>query len=694
MKSRNIALVILCTLLTISLHAQKLTTGYLFPAGGQAGTTVEIEAGGLNINKAVKVVFNHPGIRGEVSPVVEKASERRKRRRLNDQSSPQLADKIKIRITIASNVPCGLYDLRLQSPQGLSNKLPFEVSSYPNIVEKGKSSMSKPNKITTLPAVLCGQMTPGGVDYFRFSGKKGETLVASVKGRQLVPYIADAVPGWFQPVIKIVDARGKEIAYSDDYYHQVDPVIITTLPKNGNYTLMIHDAIYRGRQDFNYRIELGVIPFVTGRYPAYGTVGKKVKQRIEGVNLGSTKATVKVKNEGYNQLTYTNKTGTSNAVSFYAVPKNIKLLQCPKEETLLTYTSAISDSLTQKSRIKKYKIDGEKKVPIVVELIGRRNGSRIDAVMRLRDANGNIVAKADDTEDPIQGLMTFHADPILKYTPKTDGEMMLEVEDLHRGYGKDYHYLLRRHKQLPAFNAFVSPAYITVPAGGTSLFRIDVTGKLKQPANLLISGLPKGFTTSSLRLRSGKRWDVTITSPKDIATGRIPIELKMEYTVRKERQQADVLPVDKMMQAFYYTHRIPAAELALDITKPSPYRLSLDLDINKELFIAINDDEIPIKILIDKDAGFNEPVELTLGNKSKLFSLEPISILPEESEKTIYIKLNRTLLEKYKGRKWRPTWQMHIVGTVKGEVIQRGRRRFQNAKHREITPLFLIKLKK
>ncbi len=694
MKSRNIALVILCTLLTISLHAQKLTTGYLFPAGGQAGTTVEIEAGGLNINKAVKVVFNHPGIRGEVSPVVEKASERRKRRRLNDQSSPQLADKVKIRITIASNVPCGLYDLRLQSPQGLSNKLPFEVSSYPNIVEKGKSSMSKPNKITTLPAVLCGQMTPGGVDYFRFSGKKGETIVASVKGRQLVPYIADAVPGWFQPVIKIVDARGKEIAYSDDYYHQVDPVIITTLPKNGNYTLMIHDAIYRGRQDFNYRIELGVIPFVTGRYPAYGTVGKKVKQRIEGVNLGSTKATVKVKNEGYNQLTYTNKTGTSNAVSFYAVPKNIKLLQCPKEETLLTYTSAISDSLTQKSRIKKYKIDGEKKVPIVVELIGRRNGSRIDAVMRLRDANGNIVAKADDTEDPIQGLMTFHADPILKYTPKTDGEMMLEVEDLHRGYGKDYHYLLRRHKQLPAFNAFVSPAYITVPAGGTSLFRIDVTGKLKQPANLLISGLPKGFTTSSLRLRSGKRWDVTITSPKDIATGRIPIELKMEYTVRKERQQADVLPVDKMMQAFYYTHRIPAAELALDITKPSPYRLSLDLDINKELFIAINDDEIPIKILIDKDAGFNEPVELTLGNKSKLFSLEPISILPEESEKTIYIKLNRTLLEKYKGRKWRPTWQMHIVGTVKGEVIQRGRRRFQNAKHREITPLFLIKLKK
>ena len=34
----------------------------------------------------------------------------------------QLADKVKIKITIAEDVPCGLYDLRLQSAKGLSNK--------------------------------------------------------------------------------------------------------------------------------------------------------------------------------------------------------------------------------------------------------------------------------------------------------------------------------------------------------------------------------------------------------------------------------------------------------------------------------------------------------------------------------------------------------------------------------------------
>ena len=56
MKSRKIFLAIVCVLIASSAFAQKLTMGYLYPAGGQVGTTVEIEAGGLNINRATKVL--------------------------------------------------------------------------------------------------------------------------------------------------------------------------------------------------------------------------------------------------------------------------------------------------------------------------------------------------------------------------------------------------------------------------------------------------------------------------------------------------------------------------------------------------------------------------------------------------------------------------------------------------------------
>ena len=96
----------------------------------------------------------------------------------------------------------------------------------------------------------------------------------------------------------------------------------------------------------------------------------------------------------------------------------------------------------------------------------------------------------------MQGMMTFHADPVLKYTPKRNGVLILEVEDLYQGYGKDYHYLLWRHRQMPAFNAFVSPANITIPAGGTSTFRVDIDGKV--------------FFKSNKKLKEGEFTNVVI----------------------------------------------------------------------------------------------------------------------------------------------------------------------------------------
>ena len=692
---KKIISAIFVVMMTMPVWAQKLSLGYLYPAGGQVGTTVEIEAGGLNINKATKVVFNHQGITGEVLPYVEKdIKKKKKRKRLNDQSSPQLADRVVIRINMASNVPCGLYDLRLQGPQGVSNMLPFEVSSYPDFRESGKSRPNDPDVIPGLPAVLCGQVTPGGVDYFRFSGHKGEMLVAYVKGRQLVPYIADAVPGWFQPVIKIVDSKGREVAYSDDYLHNVDPVIMTELPADGDYTLMIHDAIYRGREDFNYRIQLGVIPFVTGRYPAYGVVGKKVRQYLEGVNLNSSSSVVSVKKPGYHKLAYTARNGTSNPVSFYALPKGTNLTEYPEGDCTLDINHAISDSLTSDSRIKRYKVKAQGGQPLIVELIGRRNDSKIDAVMKLVDRSGNVVALADDTEDPTQGLMTFHADPVLCHTTDYSEDFTLEVEDLHGGYGKDYHYLLRLHRQLPSFNAFVSPANVTVPSGGTASFRVDIAGKVRKPAYLEVTGLPKGFTTSSLEIRGGKSWDVSVTSPEGAAQKRFPVGLRLKYFTKEGEDRVDVLPADNMMQAFYYIHHIQASELSVEVAAPSPYRLSLDMDIEKPIAISLKDEMFPVTVRIDREPDFTDPVALELGKKNRTFALEPVSIMPEETEKTIYIKLDKTALAKYKGKKFKPTWQMNIVGTVKGELVKRGKRTFQNAKYREMTPYFLIRVKK
>src|SRR5208337_1134012 len=89
----------------------------------------------------------------------------------------------------------------------------------------------------------------------------------------------------FQPVMTLRNARGKEVAYNDDYRFQPDPVIFYEVPQDGEYLLDIYDAIYRGREDFVYRIRIGELPFLTGVFPLGGRAGEPIKVKLQGWNL-------------------------------------------------------------------------------------------------------------------------------------------------------------------------------------------------------------------------------------------------------------------------------------------------------------------------------------------------------------------------------------------------------------------------
>ena len=69
------------------------------------------------------------------------------------------------------------------------------------------------------------------------------------------------------------DAQGEEIACADHYRFDPDPVVSCVIPADGQYTVEITDALYRGREDFVYRISIGELPFVTSIFPLGGQAG-------------------------------------------------------------------------------------------------------------------------------------------------------------------------------------------------------------------------------------------------------------------------------------------------------------------------------------------------------------------------------------------------------------------------------------
>lgn len=692
----------LCLLFSAGFaSAQKMSMGFIYPAGGEKGISTDIEIGGLNLKDATEVLISGEDVKAEIIPlnqVLEKGKPKRNiKEKLNDQSSPQLADRIGVRVTIDKKAKPGLRDLRLQSSKGVSNKLCFEVGQYPNVLEQKGSSAEKPTPVAQLPATLCGQIMQGEKDCFSFDAVKGTKLIASVKARTLVPYIADAVPGWFQPVIRITNSKGREVAYCDDYRNAVDPVISTTIPETGTYTLTIYDAIYRGREDFDYRIELGEIPFIQYVYPCVGQVGKSTKVTLKGNNIGPNSIQFKPTLEGYGELTVIAKNGfVSNPVLFWGVPKSSTIEATPSKKTALLQGRIIFDSISVPRQTKTYTLSAEKNENIAVEIRARRLGSMMDASMRLRDQSGQVLVEVDDVEDVMQGLMTNHADPVLQYRVKSAGDYLLEVEDVLGNSGSDCYYLIERKKNIPSFQVFVSPADLTIPKGGTAIFRLDISTKEKSiPAlDLFVKGLPKGFLVSNLTMPAGsKSFEISVTAPASAKEERLSLQVLAQTRARGKEQSTVsqvAIAADVMMQAFYYTHYIPAAGFVAEIVPASPFSLRLspemEVDLQQPILVSPTNTVIPIKIRVNRAAGFTEPIALALNRKLKQISMDSVTLLPQETEKVILLKIDPSVLKMQ--RKFRLGFS--IVGTVNGEIQKNGKRSFQNALYREVTPIFLL----
>jgi hypothetical protein len=323
----------------------------------------------------------------------------------------------------------------------------------------------------------------------------------------------------------------------------------------------------------------------------------------------------------------------------------------------------------------------------------------MDASIRLKDTSGKILAESDDVEDAMQGLMTHHADPILQFRAKSEDYYTVEVQDLSGNYGPDYFFLLERKENIPTYEVFVSPANMNIPKGGTGIFRVDIISKEKfTPAlEMAVKGLPKGYKLSSLNTSPGtKNWDISITAPEDAAEQQLALEVTATATLRgreAEKVTQKAIAADNMMQAFYYTHHIPAAGFVADITQSAPFSLHIASSSERELQQAIlvkpTDNLIPIKLRINRKEGFTDTVELALNKKLKQITLDPVSFQSGETEKVVYLNINpeaRKTTRKFRGA-------FSIVGTVNGEIEKRGKRTFQNALYREYSEIFVLELK-
>lgn len=615
----------LLVLLGATAHAQvrEPRAGYIYPAGGLRGTSFDAVLGGQYIEGATNLLVSGSGVSAQIlrhvrvlsaqqlnvlrnnfekyMQLVEmgRTNAQRKaeaeelkqriitqlreigidefsmrafleyRRMMSDpkrQVNPAISEYVKLRITIAPDAAPGDREVRLIGALGMTNPLRFQVGVLPEKCEKEPNDTGPNVVLGELPLVLNGQIMPGDVDRFRIRARKGERLVAWAQARALIPYLADAVPGWFQAVLSLRDLEGRELAYCDDNRFDPDPVISVEIPADGEYDLEIRDAIYRGREDFVYRIAVGRIPYIQGIYPLGGPVGRPTTVQLTGWNLPQPAIPFTPSAPGLQKVAVRAGELLSNWQPFFADTWPELYEREPNDDGLRAM--AVSAPVIVNGRIGApgdrdlYRFEASAGVTVVAEVFGRRLNSPLDSLLRLTDTAGREIAFNDDHTDKGAGLVTHQADSRIEVALPSNGVYIVMVEDVQNKGGADYAYRLRLGVPRPDFELRVVPATVNLRAGQTVPLTVHILRRdgFNGPVDLRLTSPTNGWSLTGARIPAGADYvRVTLTGPASTPSS-VPVTLKMEgmATIAGREVRRTATPADDMMQAFFYRHLVPA----------------------------------------------------------------------------------------------------------------------------------------
>ena len=252
---------------------------------------------------------------------------------------------------------------------------------------------------------------PGEVDRFRFAGRKGQRLVVAAAARRLIPYLPDAVPGWFQAALTLYDARGNEVAYADHFRFDPDPVLYCEIPADGQYVIEIRDSIYRGREDFVYRITVGELPLVTSIFPLGGRAGEQTTVELSGWNLPAEQAGRRRQGQDAGRAAaFGPQAGTTSPTPsrsrWTALPECLEREPNDQPSTAqpVTLPIIVNGRIDRPGDCDVFRFDGPGgRARSSPRSIARRLGSPLDSFLKLTDAAGKLVAANDDYEDKARG---------------------------------------------------------------------------------------------------------------------------------------------------------------------------------------------------------------------------------------------------------------------------------------------------
>jgi hypothetical protein len=494
---------------------------YLYPAGGQRGTTVTVTAGGKFEPWPLKAWTNSAELKFEAG----------------EKNGTFV-------VQVGASVSPGPHLVRLHNGEGASALRVFMVGEQKEIAEtEPNDEVGKAQSIEGLPLTVNGQLEKAGdVDAFGVRLEAGQCLVASLQGRRL------GAP--MDPMLHLFDEAGNEIAFAHDGFG-LDPLLVHRAAVAGRFVVRVSgfahppaaDVRLTGAKSDVYRLHLTTGPVVRWASPAGVKRGERKTVRLFGWNLAAERweADATDVKAGQEYL--------PAAVGANDVPMRIELSDLIEvAEAEITTGQAPAARFGVTGRIAavgeedRYSFTAKKGERAAIVLRGGFVESRFDPVLRVEDAPGKQLARDDDGAGA--------GDAKVEFAAPEDGIYRVVVSDLNRQGGEDFDYRLTVSKAVPEVTAVVGSHEVRVTPGKTAAVKVNVSRAHGHDDDVAViaTGLPAGVTSSSASVPAkGGEVEVTLSAAADakIASGAVrfvlvgtdpekPFARVARYDLRKE----------------------------------------------------------------------------------------------------------------------------------------------------------------
>ena len=225
----------------------------LSPIGASAGSEIDVEILGNDIEGVDRLLSDHPGI--SATPVADQPN--------------------KFHLTIAADVPAGTYDVFLVGRFGVSNPRLFAVShGLVDLQDKGDNHSADKSQFVSINTAVNGTADGNHQDFYRIAVKTGQRIVIDCQAQRL--------DSQMDAIMTLSTADGSLLASNSDYFGQ-DPMLDFVVPTDGEYLLALNDLSYRG--GYPYRLTITDQPQIENIFPPVIKSGQPTELTALGRNL-------------------------------------------------------------------------------------------------------------------------------------------------------------------------------------------------------------------------------------------------------------------------------------------------------------------------------------------------------------------------------------------------------------------------